>query len=110
MLLEAKAVTLFSECFTSYNQWLSKLQPSGRTIVAQDTSKMSPVDSDPSISRQLVHSQEAMWDGLNALCMSILHLSLIIVERHESGTLSSLSFFFIFFPALLPFFFSIFVG
>lgn len=109
MLLEPKAVTMFNECFTLYYQLVSKLRPSGKVVVAQDTSEMAPINGDPHISRQQVHCQEARWDGLDALCMSLLHLSFIIVERHESGTLSySLSFFFIL-HFLLSFFWSMFV-
>lgn len=92
MLLEAKAMTMFKECFTLYYQWVSKLRPSGKIVAAQDISKMASVDVNPGISRQQVQCREAMRDGLDILCMSILHLSLILVERHESGTLSPISF------------------
>lgn len=92
MLLEAKAVTMFNECFTLYYQWVSKLRPSGKSTAAQDISKMASVAGNPCISRQQVQCQEAARDGLDALCMSILHLSLILVERHESGTLPPISF------------------
>lgn len=109
MLLEAKAVTMFNECFTLYYQLVSKLLPSGKIVVAQDTSEMAPIHGDPYISRRQVQCQEARWDGLDALCMSLLHLSFIIVERHESGTLSYLSFF-LFYLALFTFLFLARVG
>lgn len=92
MLLEAKAVTMFNECFTFYYQWVSKLRHSGKIAVAQDISKIASVNGNPCISRQQVQCQEAMRDGLDALCMSLLDLSLFLVERHESGTFSPVSF------------------
>ncbi|XP_057771209.1 LOW QUALITY PROTEIN: uncharacterized protein LOC130991025 [Salvia miltiorrhiza] len=90
MLLEAKAVTVFNECFTLYYQWVSKLRPSGKIVVAQDISKMASIDGNPCGSLQQVQCQEAVRDGLDALCVSILHLSLILVERHESGRIQEL--------------------
>lgn len=96
MLLEAKAVTMFNECISLYCLWVSKLRPSGKVVADQDISKMVPVDDDP-ISRQQVQRQEAVRDGLAALRMSLLHLSLILVERHESGTFNFFLFPFLFF-------------
>ncbi|KAL1538923.1 hypothetical protein AAHA92_27610 [Salvia divinorum] len=90
LLLEAKAVTMFNECFTLYYQWVSKLRSSGRITAAQDISKMASVAGNPCISRQQVQCQEATRDGLDALCMRILHLSLILVERHETGRIQEL--------------------
>lgn len=84
---------MFIECFTSHYQWISKLWPfvrsSGRVVVAQDISEMAPLDGDSSVNPQQVQCQEAMWDRLEALSMSLLHLSLILVERDETGALSS---------------------
>lgn len=101
MLLEAKAVTMLNECFSLYYQWVSKLRPSSKVVADQDINKMAPVDGEPRVSHQQVQCLEARRGGLDALRIRLLHLSLILVERHESGTL--LSNFFLFLPSFFLF-------
>lgn len=101
MLLEAKAVTMLNECFSLYYQWVSKFRPSGKMVADQDITKMAPVDGEPSVSRQQAQCLGARRVGMDALRMRLLHLSLILVERHESGTLLS-KFFSLFLPSFLP--------
>ncbi|KAI3452089.1 hypothetical protein Pfo_008754 [Paulownia fortunei] len=96
MLLEATALTMFIECFTSYYQWISELWPSGRSssrvVVAQYISEMALLDGQPSVNPQQVQRREVMWDRLEAFTMSLLHLSVVLVERDESGRLQELLF------------------
>ncbi|KAL8476053.1 hypothetical protein ACS0TY_028647 [Phlomoides rotata] len=94
MLLEATTLTMYIECFTSYHQRISELLPSAPScsgvVVAQDISEMAHLDGCPSLNLQQVQCQEAMWGRLESLSMSLLHLSLILVKREESGKLQEL--------------------
>ncbi|KAG8384490.1 hypothetical protein BUALT_Bualt04G0123100 [Buddleja alternifolia] len=94
ILLEATAVTVFVECFTSYYHrftelWLSG-RSSGRVVVANDIREMTPLDGHPSLHPQQVQQSEVMWSRLEAFSMSLLHPSLVLVERDESGRLQEL--------------------
>ncbi|KAL7101240.1 hypothetical protein ACP275_08G043400 [Erythranthe tilingii] len=94
VLLEATAVTMLIEGFTSYYRWISELQPSGRSsgrvVVGQYTSEIAPADGPPSINRQRVQSRKVMWDCVESVSMSLLNLSLVLVERDEYGKLEQL--------------------
>ncbi|KAL8044377.1 hypothetical protein ABFX02_08G042900 [Erythranthe guttata] len=94
VLLEATAVTMLIEGFTSYYRWISELQPSGRlsgkAVVGQYTSEIAPADGQPSINRQQVQSRKVMWDCVESVSMSLLNLSLVLVERDEYGKLEQL--------------------
>ncbi|KAL0343600.1 UNVERIFIED_CONTAM: hypothetical protein Sangu_1247400 [Sesamum angustifolium] len=94
MLLEATALTMLIECFTLYYQRISDLWPSGlssgRVVVVQ--SEIAPLDGHSSVSPQQVQLEKVMWDRLEASSVSLLHLSLILVERDESGRFQELLF------------------
>ncbi|KAK4393366.1 hypothetical protein Sango_1807400 [Sesamum angolense] len=94
MLLEATALTMLIECFTLYYQRISDLWPSGlssgRVVVVQ--SEIAPLDGHSSVSSQQVRLEKVMWDRLEASSVSLLHLSLILVERDESGRFQELLF------------------
>ncbi|KAK4416260.1 hypothetical protein Salat_2451500 [Sesamum alatum] len=94
LLLEATALTMLIECITLYYQRMSDLWPpglsSGRVVVVQ--SEIAPLDGHSSVSPQQVQHQKVMWDFLEASSVSLLHLSLILVERDESGRLQELVF------------------
>ncbi|KAL0377792.1 UNVERIFIED_CONTAM: hypothetical protein Sradi_3084700 [Sesamum radiatum] len=94
MLLEATALTMLIECFTSYHQRISDLWPSGlssgRVVVVQ--SEIAPLDDHSSVSPQQVQLEKVMWDRLEASSVSLLNLSLILVERDESGRFQELLF------------------
>ncbi|KAL0450266.1 UNVERIFIED_CONTAM: hypothetical protein Slati_1583000 [Sesamum latifolium] len=94
MLLEATALTMLIECFTSYHQRISDLWPSGlssgRVVVVQ--SEIAPLDDHSSVSPQQVQLEKVMWDRLEASSVSLMNLSLILVERDESGRFQELLF------------------
>ncbi|CAA0840903.1 Protein of unknown function (DUF1162 [Striga hermonthica] len=89
VLVEAAAVTMFVESFTSYYQKISDFWPSGlsscKDAVSQYVTEMVPLDNDLSANPQQVQCPEVTWDRLQAFSMILFHLSLILMERDESG-------------------------
>ncbi|XP_011099247.1 uncharacterized protein LOC105177708 isoform X2 [Sesamum indicum] len=94
MLLEATALTMLIECFTLYYQRISDLWPSGLSSgrVAVVQSEIAPLDGHSGVSTQHVQLEKVMWDRLEASSVNLLHLSLILVERDESGRFQELLF------------------
>ncbi|KAK6129038.1 hypothetical protein DH2020_037218 [Rehmannia glutinosa] len=96
VLLEATAMTMFIECFTSYYQKITELWPSGlssvKVVVPPYGRQMVPPDGHPSTNPQQGQTREAMWNRLEAFSMSLFHLSLVLLERDESGRLQELLF------------------
>ncbi|GER30822.1 hypothetical protein STAS_06785 [Striga asiatica] len=90
VLVEAAAVTMFVECSTSYYQKISDFWPSGlsscKDAVSQYVTEMVPLDNYLSANPQQVQCPEVTWDRLQAFSMSLFHLSLILMERDESGS------------------------
>ncbi|KAL3833397.1 hypothetical protein ACJIZ3_008133 [Penstemon smallii] len=95
VLLEATAAVMFVECITSYYHWILELWPTGQSSrkveVAQNSREMAALDghSNPNLQKA---RQELLWDHLKLFSMSLLHLSLVLVERDESGRVQELLF------------------
>ncbi|GFP80965.1 hypothetical protein PHJA_000239800 [Phtheirospermum japonicum] len=96
VILEAAAVTMFIECFALYYQKISEFWPSGlssgKAVVPQYVTEIVPLDSHHSANPQQVQCREVIWDCLEAFSMSLSHLSLVLMERDESGRLHELLF------------------